>query len=189
MGDLALSLSMILLFISKLWHLTEDLVLSQNESHNQNEHVLQSRMQPIIHLIAKIVILSLFAIISSQIQVILHCFYTLSYVHSEQEVDYNFIIISYYFWAVNNFMNIVVVFLSFDYNLFLYHRTCGLLHECCMRCCHYCTRRGLIRRKILDPDSHFVYRQFVDENSNTFDTMALCDPFDGNISASTTTVN
>ena len=38
--DLGLSISMILLFVRKLWKLTEDLVMSQNESPNKNQCAL-----------------------------------------------------------------------------------------------------------------------------------------------------
>eukprot|EP01084_Bolivina_argentea_P290772 499571_1 len=140
---------MIALFISKLHLLTEDLVL-----HQKLNLLSDPKVESIINVIAKIVVLSIFAILSSQIQMNLHAVTT--FIRSQTKggpelFEHKSIVIAiiYDSWALNNLINILCIYLSFDFNINQYYQCCACLHHCWMKCCQLYTKKRLEKRGLL----------------------------------------
>ena len=127
--DLLLSIGLIGAYIRKLWQLNEQ--VANPFSINKDGKEINSAQNKILNAIGKITILSCFAIISSQLLLIVQTSIYFQTISTSQLI--------YIIWFMLNnvdcMINTFCIFLSFDFNVDLYHKICGYFQKCCFKFC------------------------------------------------------
>ena len=148
--DLCLSVGLIGLFVNRLWILNIEVMLTslQNNANNQ----MKPRQLQVIESLSKIIILSFFSIISTQIALIWDIYlYVMRQSNNDEYIDESWR--EFIFWQiliVTSTINVVAIVLSFDFANKSYHRICACCDYACIFLISYCSRRRVKYNELED---------------------------------------
>lgn len=184
--DLILTIIFIYLFIKTLFDLSVDVALNNKGYKSSMHSIPQDRMSSlislnsdqisIVHLVAKCTILSITAVMSTQI---FFLFYNIMYLYiiiSGNDSLYNILFDIYLLlWWFAIMMNSISIFLNLDATIGWYHFFCVKFHNLCQKCC---TRQAKQKLKVKKVRNHRMGS--INDNGN----LLICNDINSNYSLS-----
>lgn len=167
--DLLLSIGLIGAYIRKLWQLNEKVANPFSTKNNDGKEI-NSAQNKILNAIGKITILSSLAIISSQLLLIVQTIVYFQAISSSLTIQVIWILLN----NIDCMINTICIFLSFDFNVDLYHKICGYFQKCCFKFCKMVytkrnTKDNSLELNLLD-DQDDGHQHHLNVNINEYDS-------------------
>ena len=147
--DWILSISLLYVFLHKLWILNMDLsVFNVNEASS----VVNSRQESVIKIASRLTIISCIAIFTTQFLMI---YSTITFLICYKNIEckyynHNLKPIVEGFWGIDCFINCLCIFMSFAFENaeIMYYSLCRCCHQQCIKCCIYMTRKKMQKNQL-----------------------------------------